>query len=356
MTDLGGIGAFVKRGDRVLIKPNLLMSSPPDKAVVTHPGLVEAVAELIVDAGAKPFVGDSPPVGHLSRVLSKSGYADFMQRLGVEAVPFKEKMSCEFGEGRLYRQIELAREVFEFDVVVNLPKLKTHCQMFLTLSIKNLFGTVIGSDKAAWHMRAGRDYVTFATALVQIYEKVKPALNIVDGILAMEGDGPNNGTPRHVGILAGGADGTAVDAVICRLLGFEANELLTCVLSHELNVGTMDSAHIKVVGDELDGFPLSDFATPQAMGVRWNMGHRNPLRRFMEKHMVMRPRIDQAACWRCKVCLSHCPPAAISETDEIMTIDYNKCISCFCCHELCTSNAVHIYRPLVGRILSAITR
>jgi len=104
---------------------------------------------MVIDCGATPFLGDSPPCGKLSRVLTKSGYDPFMKRLGVQAVPFMEKISAEFPDGRLYRRIDLAREVFEFDKVVNLPKLKTHCEMTLTLAVKNLFGVIVGADKAA---------------------------------------------------------------------------------------------------------------------------------------------------------------------------------------------------------------
>ena len=184
--DLGGLDSMIKNGDRVLLKPNLLMSANPEKAVVTHPAVVEAVASIVIDCGAKPFIGDSPPLGNLNRVLSKSGYDPFMKKMNIEAVPFMEKAAVEFPENRLFRRIDLAREIFEFDAVISLPKLKTHTQMLLTLAVKNLFGAVIGTDKGAWHLRAGREFDTFATVLVQIYDKIRPVVSILDGIL---GDG-----------------------------------------------------------------------------------------------------------------------------------------------------------------------
>ena len=193
--DLGSLGSMIKNGDRVLLKPNLLKSANPKAAVVTHPAMVEAVASIVLDCGAKPFIGDSPPLGNLHRVLSKSGYDPFMKKLNVEAVPFMEKVAMEFPENRLFRRIDLAKEIFEFDAVISLPKLKTHTQMLLTLGVKNLFGAVVGTDKAAWHLRAGREFDTFATALVQIYDKVRPVISILDGILAMERNGPNSGDP-----------------------------------------------------------------------------------------------------------------------------------------------------------------
>ncbi|MEJ2716036.1 MAG: DUF362 domain-containing protein, partial [Deltaproteobacteria bacterium] len=215
LEDLNGPDSFVKRGERVLLKPNLLKSATPSQAVVTHPAFVEAVASLVIDAGATPLVGDSPPLGNLSRVLSKSGYDPFMKRLGIQAAPFVDPLPVEFSESRLFRKIDLSREVFQFDAVINLAKLKTHSQMVLTLAVKNLFGTIVGTDKAAWHLRAGKDYESFATALVQIVDAVKPRLSLVDGILGMEGNGPNSGIPRHLGIIGASADAVALDASIC---------------------------------------------------------------------------------------------------------------------------------------------
>jgi uncharacterized protein (DUF362 family)/Pyruvate/2-oxoacid:ferredoxin oxidoreductase delta subunit len=356
LDDLGGPAGFIKRGDRVLLKPNLLMSAPPSNAVVTHPAFVEAVASLVADAGGRPFIGDSPPLGNLNRVLRKSGYEPFMTRLGVKPVPFTEKVSFEFGDGRLFRRIDLAREVFEFDCVLNLPKLKTHTQMLLTMAVKNLFGTVIGTDKASWHLRAGRDFDTFATVLAQIYEKVRPALSIMDGILGMEGNGPNSGSPRHIGIIAASPDAVALDSVVTELLGFKVDAVRTCVMARNMGVGASERNQIQVVGAKLDGFPLKDFKPPKSATIMWNMSHRNPMRKFLEKHLITRPDIDTATCRNCGVCMEHCPPRAIREVDGVMTIDHRSCISCFCCHELCANKAVRIVQPLFGRIMSKISR
>ncbi|AFM24167.1 DUF362 domain-containing protein [Desulfomonile tiedjei] len=356
LNDLGGISSFVKPGDRVLLKPNLLKSATPDEAIVTHPALVEAVAAAVLDVGASVSIGDSPPLGNLSRVLSKSGYDALLQRLPVKVAPFRQKISVEFTDDRLFRKIDLAQEVFEYDCVINLPKLKTHTQMVLTLGVKNLFGTLVGTDKASWHLRAGTDVDTFATVLVQIYEKVKPALTIIDGILAMEGNGPNSGTPRHLGIVGAATDAVALDSVICKLIGHDSTMLRTCVIGNALGAGTSDPEQITVVGDELRGFPLNNFKMPESATVTWNMSDRNPLRRFLQKHMVTVPEIDASICERCGICANHCPPAAIREIHGKMEINRDKCISCFCCHELCSHRAVRIVQPLLGKILTRVIR
>lgn len=352
--DVGGMGSFVKRGERVLLKPNLLMSYGPDNAVVTHPAVVEAVASLALDAGATVAVGDSPSIGSLQRVLAKSGYEPFMKRLGVEPAPFKEKLTIECRDNRIFRRIELAKAVFDFDRVINLAKLKTHTQMLLTLAIKNLFGTVVGTDKASWHLKAGKDYDGFATVLAQIYEHVKPSLSLVDGVLGMEGNGPSGGPPRWIGIIAASTDAVALDATICRLVGFPVEKLRTCVVAESLGIGTTDSDRITVVGDGVDGFPLHDFKPPKSMTVMWNLSQGNPVRRFLENHLIARPRIDPNVCSRCKVCMNHCPPSAISERNGEMVIDRRACISCFCCQELCTSKAIDVVHPLFGRIVARV--
>jgi uncharacterized protein (DUF362 family)/Pyruvate/2-oxoacid:ferredoxin oxidoreductase delta subunit len=354
--DIGGPEKFFKRGDRVLLKPNLLMSAAPEAAMVTHPVFVEAVASVVIDAGAHPFLGDSPPLGNLNRVLSKSGYEPFMSKLGVKPVPFVQKTPLECDDGRLFRRIELAREVFEFDTVINLPKLKTHTQMVLTMAVKNLFGTVVGTDKASWHLRAGRDFDTFATILLQIYEKVRPALSMMDGILGMEGNGPNNGTPRHIGIIGASTDAVALDSVLCRLLGFNVEQIRTCAVARKMGLGATEPDHIEQVGDSLDGFPLRGFKAPKSATMAWNMSPRNPLRKFLESNLITRPDIDTGTCRNCGVCMDHCPPKAIREVDGLMVIDRKKCISCFCCHELCTNNAIQIVQPLFGRFMSRISR
>jgi uncharacterized protein (DUF362 family)/Pyruvate/2-oxoacid:ferredoxin oxidoreductase delta subunit len=354
LDDLGGPQRFFSRGDRVLLKPNLLRASDPQAAVVTHPMIVEAVATIVIENGGRPYVGDSPPMGNLKKVLQKSGYEPFMKKLGVPIATFSKARSVEFNDGYLFRRIDIADEIFHFDAVINLPKLKTHCQMLLTLAAKNLFGTIIGTEKASWHLRAGRDTDTFAKVLLQILETIKPCLHILDGILGMEGDGPNSGKARPIGIVAASSDPIALDATICRLLGFSVDRLRTCALGAQMSLGNIDPSFIEVLGDTPEGFPLRDFKSPKSMSLHWNLSKSNPIRRLLEKYLVTRPFIDSDACVRCEICAKHCPPQAIRKKGERLFIDVGSCISCFCCHEMCTNNAVKINVPILGRVLNRL--
>lgn len=349
-------GPIVRSGDRVLLKPNLLRSASPERAIVTHPAVVGAAAEILSDCGARLSIGDSPPLGNIQRVLAKSGYETILKRHDIETVPFVQKRTVEFGDDRIYRRLELAAEVFEFDRVINIAKLKTHCQMTLTLGVKNLFGLVIGSDKASWHLRAGRVTDNFAHVLLQIYETILPDISILDGILGMQGNGPNSGEPRYVGILSASRDAIAMDAVVARLLGFPIDSVRTCILGKELGLGNISSEDIEIAGDSLTAFPLTDFKAPKSMSMAWNLSYWNPIRRFMENHIITKPEIDWDACKNCGICMNHCPPQAISERNGKMVIDRRRCISCFCCHELCGSDAISIRQPFAGRMLSRLSR
>ena len=347
---------MVKSGEKVLLKPNLLRAAGPERAIVTHPAVVGAVAEILSDCGAHLSIGDSPPLGNIHKVLAKSGYESILKKYDIQTVPFLNKRLVEFSDQRIYKRLELAAEVFEFDRVINIAKLKTHCQMTLTLGVKNLFGLVIGSDKASWHLRAGRVTDNFAHVLLQIYETVKPDISIIDGILGMQGNGPNSGEPRHVGILCASSDAIAMDAVVARLLGFPIDSVRTCALGNELGLGRISSEEIELVGDGLSGFPMTDFKAPKSMSMAWNLSYWNPIRRFMENHIITKPEIDWNNCKNCGICMNHCPPQAISEKNGKMIIDRKKCISCFCCHELCGSEAISIKQPFAGRMLSRFSK
>ncbi len=356
ITDCSSSNPMIKFGDRILLKPNLLRAASPDRAIVTHPLFVQAVAEILSDYGAHLSIGDSPPLGNLNRVLLKSGYEPFLKRMNIKIVPFLNKKIVEFGDDRIYKRLELAAEAFEFDRLVNLAKLKTHCQMTLTLAVKNLFGLVIGTDKASWHLRAGRVTDNFAHVLLQIYETVRPDISILDGILGMQGNGPNTGEPRQVGIVSASTDAIAMDSVIARLVGFPVESVRTCVLGNELKLGNSSFDRIEVIGDDLTGFPITDFKAPKSMSMAWNLSYWNPVRRFMENHIITKPKIDASVCKNCGICMNHCPPQAISEKDGKMAIDRKACISCFCCHELCGSEAITITQPLLGRLLAKISK
>ncbi|HDZ62263.1 MAG TPA: DUF362 domain-containing protein, partial [Nitrospirae bacterium] len=210
-------GSVITKNSRVVIKPNLLSSAAPDRAMITHPMVVRAAVEYVLQKGGVPQVSDSPAIGEFKRILEDGGFTGALEGLDAEMKEFTASVPVDIGLP--FRKIEIARDAVEADVIINLPKLKTHTQMLLTLGVKNLFGCIVGLRKPDWHFRAGIDRDLFARLLVQISNVLKPCLTVIDGILAMEGQGPGkSGTPKELWILMGSSDPVSLDIAVCRIL------------------------------------------------------------------------------------------------------------------------------------------
>ncbi len=337
-------GGLIRKNTRVLIKPNLLSPALPHQAVLTHPLIVKAAVEYVLEKGARPQVSDSPAIGSFEKVLRDSGIKDALCGLDVTCKPFEHSRKVDIGEP--FNFIEIAEDAINADAIINLPKLKTHSQMLLTLGVKNLFGCIVGYRKPEWHMRAGVNRIMFAKLLVLIYQKIKPAFTILDGILAMEGEGPGSGgIPREIGVLIGGRDAFAVDSTVCSMLGVQPDNLLTLRIAREME---LIKKHIELDGDPpiIRDFRLPDIA-PLAFGPKMMQG-------FIRKHLIQRPVPDIAACRLCGECLNICPVGAIILWDKALQFDYDRCIRCYCCVEVCPYGALHARESLPGRIIRKV--
>jgi ferredoxin len=227
-------------------------------------------------------------------------------------------------------------------VVVNLAKLKSHAMMYLTLGVKNMFGAIVGLRKPEWHMRAGVDRVMFARLLVQIHQAVAPAFTIVDGIRALEGQGPGkSGRPRDLGMLVAGANTHAVDKTVCTLLGLDPNELLTYDLARRQ--GHFDGA-VHVNGDI---HIVDDFLFPELHSL--SLGPES-LNRFMRRYVIQKPVVDKDKCKLCGECWKICPADVISHDIKSIHFTYEKCIRCYCCLEVCSEGAIEAKEPVLGRL------
>ncbi len=346
---LGGMGAFVKPGERVLLKPNMLSAKVPDAAVTTNPEVVRAVIEMVREAGATPLVGDSPGVGRLRRVAEKSGILEVLEETGTELVAFDEPVQIT-GTG-FFRRFELARPYLEADRVINLAKLKTHGMMTMTCAVKNLFGAVVGAGKIAWHLRAGEDRDLFARMLLEIYLLRKPDLNIVDAVIAMEGDGPSSGDPRSVGLLIAGVNPVAVDVIAAEILKIPKKLLYVERAAEKMALPGADRSTIQVSGYPLDKARIPDFKLPPLSDVQFG------LPRFLARHIrhyfTAYPYPIPEKCKLCGICRDACPPGAIEIRDGALFIDYKRCIRCFCCRELCPDHALGVRE---GRLLRIMKR
>lgn len=231
---MGGMAAFVKPGDRVLLKPNLLTSSRPKKDCTTRMELAYCVAQLVQEVGGKPFLGDSPAFGSARGVAIANGYGPLLDELGVPVVEFSGQRYTT--NSKEFNHLLLSKEAMGADVVINLPKVKSHVQLTLTLGVKNLFGCVPGKMKAWWHMEAGKDRLQFGTMLVETARAIAPSLTIADGIIGHEGNGPSQGDPRYLGILAASNDVFALDRALVEILQTDPTTVPTQVAAEQLGL------------------------------------------------------------------------------------------------------------------------
>ena len=231
---LGGIQAFVNKGDRVLLKPNLLTGSRPTKECITRPEIVYCVAQLVKEVGGKPFLGDSPAFGSARGVAKANGYLPLVEELDLPIIEFHGQRYAT--ENANFQHLRLSKEAMDADVVINLPKVKSHSQLTLTLGVKNLFGCVPGKMKAWWHMEAGKSSDRFGEMLVETAKAIAPNLTIIDGIIGHEGNGPSGGEPRQLGVLGASADVFALDRAMVEILNVEPKTVPTLVAQSRLGL------------------------------------------------------------------------------------------------------------------------
>lgn len=347
---LGGISAFINKGERVLLKPNLLSAKDPDLAVTTHPALVQVVAELVKEAGGIVLIGDSPGFGNFTRVAGKCGIINAARTSGAALIEFED--AIELQGGGMFRSIHLARAYYEADKIINLPKLKTHEMMTMTCAVKNLFGAVVGAEKAGWHLKAGRSQQLFARLLLEIYLLKKPALNIVDAVTAMEGDGPGSGDPIKLGLLIAGVSPVAVDVIAGKLAGIDATLLPIEIEAVNMGLPGADIEDILLCGVPLETIPQAHFRLPGGMDVQFGLPPF--LAKALKSQLTSYPAADMKACVLCGICRDACPPGAITIQNSALSVDNARCIRCWCCRELCPHGAMRISRGVLLKILGLL--
>jgi len=333
-------GGLIRSGAKVLIKPNFLAPAPPEKAVTTHPLVIKAAAEYALEGGGRVLVADSNAMGGFDRVVSVCGVKEALGGMPVElrelGRPTKVSVDGRFGS------LELSADALEADVIINLPKLKTHAQMGLTLAVKNLFGCVVGMQKPEWHYRVGEDKELFAELLVTIYRALKPSVNLLDGVLAMEGDGPGTGgKPRRLNVLMGSGDAVSLDIAVCRMLDMKEGELLTNRAAARMGL----SEKVELSGS----LPrIRDFLIPDTVDLMFGPRF---ARRFLRRHMASLPANIRDVCTLCGECMDVCPARAIEDRGGNLRFDYDRCIRCYCCLEVCTHGAMEKRDTLLKRLL-----
>lgn len=337
---LGGMHAFVKPGDRVLLKPNLLKARPPEAAVTTHPEVVRAAIRLVQAAGGIAMVGDSPGMGDLRKVAEKSGILAVVQEEGAELTELDEAVQVK-NRGR-FQHFEVSKQAYDADVIINLPKFKTHGMTTLTGAVKNLFGCIPGKRKVQWHFNTGVNHELFMRMLLELYVLLEPRLTIMDAVIGMEGNGPGSGDPRLIGAILAGRDAVAIDVLSAKLVGVPPDQLPLIRAAKALDIGETSVDRITVLGDVVESVTVNKFRLPPREHLEWKLPEW--ARRSLKNAFTTKPVINHARCISCGVCQGHCPQGAIEVRSKRLVIDYRNCIRCFCCQEFCPQGAITIGR------------
>jgi len=341
---LGGITNFIKPGSRVLLKPNLLMAKSPEFGIDTHPEIVRAVIKLLKEINCTIFVGDGPSVWgnqaeNVDQVYEVSGIKNVCQEENVDLVKFENR--------RMREKFPLTTWLDNCDYVINLPKFKTHSLTTLSAGVKNLFGCVVGDFKMELHKNYF-DLDDFCGILVDIYKEIKPTLTIVDGIMAMEGEGPaTSGKLRQENLIVAGSDCISIDSVLASVMGLKPEDVLTTKIGRERGLGVSDLKNIEIVGEKLERVVEKPFLLPQA-SIQTKLPA--PLAKFILKYVKHHPCVDKGKCIKCSGCVEACPKHAIEMSEKGIVFDYTKCISCFCCLEYCPAGAIRVKKSFLAKM------
>ena len=355
---LGGhefLKKLIPKDSKVLLKPNMLSIENKESPVVTHYAVFEAVIRIVKGYSNNISFGDSPGFGDSRKAAEKSGLMEVADRHGVKFEDFKESVHVKLDNSILCKSWNIAKAAYEADVVISLPKLKTHAMAYYTGAIKNQFGCIPGTQKATWHTRMP-DANNFCKMLLDLNSAVGTNFAILDGIIAMEGNGPKSGDPYKMNTLVMGQSLTAVDSTAVRLIGYD-NPLDTPVLkeAHDSKWGAVLPKDINILGEDLESMKAKDFKLCRKGG---NFYFINPrVTNFLRGMIAPNPALIRDKCIGCGRCAEVCPekPGAIEmvQQDNVLNPKWkmNECIRCFCCQELCPVGAIETKYSNLGKLL-----
>ena len=350
---LGGLECFLKPDDRVLLKPNVLVGDAPEKASTTHPRVFKAVAKYIRKTCSSVSYGDSSAVGTCRGQMKRAGFLKIGNELGLSLADFDNGKIVAFPDSPFTKSFKLANGVLDSDALVSISKFKTHQLSRITGAVKNQFGCIPGLLKTEYHLCIPDAY-DFCKMLIALNLLIKPKLYIMDGIIAMQGNGPRGGQPVPMNVLLFSDDPIALDATAARMINLNPEHLPTSSPGELWQLGTWRENQIVLLGEPLQHFYNPDFDIPRKPVSSVTRTGRVS---FVKNWISPRPVILSENCTRCGMCINSCPvkPKAINWKDgnksEPPEYDYKHCIRCFCCQEICPGRAITVTTPWLGRIL-----
>ena len=363
LAPLGGMGAFVKPGERIGLKPNIIMPAVVERAICTHPLLVAAVALEIREAGGYPVVVESPGAGFVPLksvmvgVFRRAGYREAADRYDFELSYDIDWDVIRNPDAKHVHLVELLGSYLKCDGLINLSKFKTHTFQVLSGATKNLFGLIPGLTKVGYHAKFA-DPKLFGDMLLDIAAVTRPRLNIVDAILAMEGQGPTtSGTPRQMNFLLASEDSIAADLTCCAIAGIDPLAVPVLAAARDRGLWRGRPEDVATVGLPVSEFAVKDFALPGKYLDRSGLGRINFLangpRSLLRNGFIRRPRPKVGRCTICGACAQACPGNAIEmdKTTRVALVEDEKCIQCFCCHEVCPNAAIDLEFTGFGKLV-----
>lgn len=323
------------RGKKVLIKPNVLRGSRAEEAVVTHPAVLRAVVNKVATMGPTEIVvGDNPGLfgyGANEQCFKETGLMEaaggYYRNIGNDS----RKMA--FNPAYMV-QVSISQAVLDADVIISLPKFKTHGLTVLTGAIKNSYGLLPGAQKAMLHKASGSP-LGFHEVVVDVFRLRVPDLFIMDAVVGMEGNGPASPDLRDIGVILAADNAVAMDAVVAHMMGCPAEQLPFLQRAKALGLGDFDMAAIEIDGEL---FRVPDFKLPPMAGGA--IATNATIQAFLNSKAVMRPKADPDICTACGTCVDQCPVQALSMAEDLPQVDPARCIACFCCQEICPEKAI----------------
>ena len=359
---IGGIDKILNPEEKLLLKPNFLAKCPPEKACTTHPEVFFGVAEYLLNKGYKNLSsGDSPGHGDTKAIAKECGVGAVADKLSIPLADFTGGKNTPYPEGAVAKEFVISNGVLECDGIVNICKMKSHMLERITGAEKNIFGCVFGLNKGASHVKYP-NATEFAKMLADLNLMLKPKLHIMDGVVAMEGNGPQSGTPKNVGVILASTDSIALDTLFANLVYLDHTLVPTITVGAERGVGEGDINNIQVVTE--DGI-ISVNEAKEKYGVKDFDVYRGPedkgeikqLKLF--KNLIKRkPKIDKRLCIACGICVKSCPvdggAVNFKKEGKPPVYDYKKCIECFCCQEMCPKKAIYAYQHPLAKAITKI--
>ena len=343
---IGGID--IKKGSKVLLKPNILGNNKPEEYITTHPSLLDAVCRLLKNKKLKLIIGDSSGMGiagGTKAAMISAGMEKVAKKYKAKLIPLESK--CKIIHNKDYKvlkTINISCTALEADYIINLPKLKTHTLVKYTGAVKNMFGTIPGGNKTNYH-RIATTEEKFAHLLLDIYQNITPQLNIMDGVYGIEGNGPGTaGKKKKAGVILASKNGIALDFVASKIIGFNPLEIKTNKFAIERK---LFDGKIEITGEK-------DIYVNFKKPIKIRLFIPSFMVRWVSKQMIAYPEINNNKCRICMTCVKACPAKTIKMKGKHPFVYKENCVNCYCCHELCPYNAINLKRSFIINILSKL--